>query len=257
MPNTNDFLMKNQKTDEKIKRRAALKKPVKFFLIIVAIIFLMSMTFKISKIEVSGNSIYSEEEIISASGIYTGDNLFFINRIAAGSRVVVKLPYVDSVAITRTLPNKVTILVQESKAIGYAEIDGEYWTISQSGKYLGKIDVKNAENLARISGLTLENPAVGSAIKAKEGEEAKLQYLQDIMYQIQTRGLIADVNSIDVGNEANPEISFQNRFTVRFGENENTEYKFGKMLTAISQLGEDDAGVMDLSTADKVYFNPN
>lgn len=249
--------MKKSKANEQGKRRVSLKKPASFFLVIVAIIFLMSISFKISKVEVSGNSIYSDEEIISASGIYSGDSLFFINRIAAGSRVVVKLPYVDSVAITRTLPNKVTIVVQESKAIGYAEIDGEYWTISQSAKYLGKIEAKDAEGLARISGLTLEKPVVGEEIEAKEGEEAKLQYLQDIMYQIQTRGLVADISSIDVGNEANPEISYQNRFTVHFGENENTEYKFGKMLSAISQLGTDDAGVMDLSTADKVYFNPN
>lgn len=249
--------MKKSKANEQGKRRVSFRKPASFFLVIVAIIFLMSISFKISKVEVSGNSIYSDEEIISASGIYSGDSLFFINRIAAGSRVVVKLPYVDSVAITRTLPNKVTIVVQESKAIGYAEIDGEYWTISQSAKYLGKIEAKDAEGLARISGLTLEKPVVGEAIAAKEGEEAKLQYLQDIMYQIQTRGLVADISSIDVGNEANPEISYQNRFTVHFGENENTEYKFGKMLSAISQLGADDAGVMDLSTADKVYFNPN
>lgn len=257
MPSTNDFKRLMSQSRDQLKRRAALKKPTTFFLVIVAIIFLMSISFKISKIEVSGNKIYSEEEVISASGIYSGDNLFFINRIAAGSRVVVKLPYVDSVAITRTLPNKVTIVVQESQAIGYTEISGEYWTISQSGKYLAKIDAKGAENLARISGLTLENPAVGEAIKAKKGEEAKLQYLLDIMYQIQTRALVADITSIDVGNEANPELSYQNRFTVHFGENENTEYKFGKMLSAISQLGSDDAGIMDLSTADKVYFNPN
>lgn len=257
MPSTNDFTKKMLQSREEPKSRALLSKPATFFLIIVAIIFLMSISFKISKVEVSGNKIYSEDEIISASGIYSGDSLFFINRIAAGSRVVVKLPYVDSVAITRTLPNKVTIVVQESQAIGYAEISGEYWTISQSAKYLAKIDAGDAESLARISGLTLENPVVGEEIKAAKDEEAKLQYLEDIMYQIQTRGLAADISSIDVGNEANPEINYQNRFTVQLGENDNTEYKFGKLLSAVSQLGADDAGIMDLSDGDKVYFNPN
>ena len=257
MPDTNELSPRKQLSKEIAKRRVSLRKPVSFLLIIVVIIFLMSISFKISKIEVSGNNLYSEEEIISASGIYTGDSLFFINRIAAGSRVVVKLPYVDSVAITRTLPNKVTIIVQESKAIGYVEISGDFWTISQSGKYLAKIEAKDAEGIARISGITAENPVVGDALNPKEGDEVKLQYLQEIMYQIQTRGLVSDITAIDIGNEANPEISYQNRFTVKLGELDNTEYKFGKMLSAISQLGKDDAGIMDLSTDDKVYFNPN
>lgn len=257
MPNANDKMKKLTESRERFTKHVSLRKPTTFFLVIVVIIFLMSISFKISKVEVSGNKIYSEDEIISASGIYSGDSLFFINRIAAGSRVVVKLPYVDAVAITRTLPNKVTIVVQESQAIGYTEISGEYWTISQSAKYLAKIDSTAAQSLARISGLTLENPVAGEELKAKEGDEAKLSYLKDIMYQIKTRALTADISSIDVGNEANPEISYQNRFTVQFGENDNTEYKFGKMLSAVSQLGADDAGIMDLSEGDKVYFNPN
>lgn len=257
MPNTNDNKKRLREGRDRFRKRVSMRKPTTFFLVIVAIIFLMSVFFKISKVEVSGNKIYSEEEIISASGIYSGDSLFFINRIAAGSRVVVKLPYVDAVSITRTLPNKVTIVVQESQAMGCTEINGECWTISQSAKYLAKIDAKDAESLAVISGLSLENPVVGEEIKVKEGEEAKLRYLKDIMYQINTRGLVADISSIDVSNEVNAEISYQNRFAVAFGENDNTEYKFGKMLSAISKLSPDDAGIMDLSEGDKVYFNPN
>ena len=38
---------------------------------------------------------------------------------------------------------------------------------------------------------------------------------------------------------------------------DNTEYKFGKMLSAASQLSADDAGTLDVSTGDKVIFNPN
>lgn len=257
MPNTNDKFLIKQKAQESLSKLTVLKKPVTFFLIILAIIFLMSISLEISKIEVSGNNLYSDEEIISASGIQTGDNLFFINRIAAGSRVVVKLPYVDAVAINRTLPNRVVIVVQESNAIGYVEASGEYWTISQSGKYLAKISSEDTADMARISGLTLKNPVVGEVLTPGKGEEGKFKYLQEIMYQIQTRGIIADISAIDVSNETNPEIGYQSRFTVKLGELDNTEYKFGKMLSAIGQLGAADTGTLDLSTDDKVYFNPN
>lgn len=257
MPKNKDLKLQKNKLQNKLKQSESLKKPGTFFLIIAAIIFLMSISFKISKIEVSGNGLYSDKEVISASGIQTGDNLFFINRIAAGSRVVVKLPYVDSVAITRTLPNKVTIVVQESNAIGYVVASNEYWTISQSGKFLSKIEADETNGIARISGLTIKKPVVGEIITPAKGEEGKFKYLLDIMYQIQTRGMVADITAIDVSNEANPEIGYQDRFSVKLGEMDNTEYKFGKMLSAISQLGKEDAGSMDLSTGDKVYFNPN
>ena len=122
-----------------------------------------------------------------------------------------------------------------------------------------------------LDGLTKENYAekrreiveansnlLGVVLRDKEiAVDSKLQYLKDIMYQIQTRGLIADISAIDVANEANPGINYQNRFAVSLGENDNTEYKFGKMLSAISKLGSDDAGIMDLSEGDKVYYNPN
>ena len=117
MSNTNDYYSKPSERRESKSPRRTLYRPLTFFLIIVAIIFTMSVFFKVEKIDVSGNSKYSKEQIISASGIHTGDNLFFINRIGAGSRVVVKLPYIDSVKITRSLPNRVTITVEESKAV--------------------------------------------------------------------------------------------------------------------------------------------
>ena len=117
MPNTNDYYQKRE-DPYKPKFTRNVNRPLTFFLVIVALVFIMSVFFKVSRIEVKGNSIYTADEVIKASGIETGDNLFFINGIAAGSRVAVKLPYVDSVQINRGLPNLVTIVVTESKAVG-------------------------------------------------------------------------------------------------------------------------------------------
>lgn len=100
MPNTNDYYQKRE-DPYKPKFTRNVNRPLTFFLVIVALVFIMSVFFKVSRIEVKGNSIYTADEVIKASGIETGDNLFFINGIAAGSRVAVKLPYVDSVQINR------------------------------------------------------------------------------------------------------------------------------------------------------------
>ena len=73
--------------------------PVSFLIVLAALIFGMSVFFRVAGIEVSGNEFYSDEEIIEASGIEEGDNLFFINRITAITRIRARLPYVESAAI--------------------------------------------------------------------------------------------------------------------------------------------------------------
>ena len=257
MSDTNDYYFKKKSEDDKPKINLSFRKPATFFLIIASIILIMSIFFKIGKIDVQGNSVYSDKEIINASGIQKGDNLFFINRIAAGSRVVVKLPYVDAVSITRGLPNRVTIVVEESNAVGYVNVNGELWTLSRTGKFLGTISAKDAEYVAEITGITVSEAAVGDNVKPAEGEEEKYEYLVEILDQIQGRGLTTEVTGIDITDVDNPTVEYDGRFTLRLGEHNNTEYKFGKFVAAVEKLSENDAGTLDVSEGNSVEFSPN
>ncbi len=233
-----------------------MKKPLTFFLVIAAIIFVMSVFFEVSKIEVTGNSKYTADEIISASGIHTGDNLFFIDRIGAGSRIVVKLPYIESVRISRSLPNRVEIAVEESKAVACVDVKGELWSISQTGKFLGKISDKAAP-VAEISGISVSTAAVGEIVTVGENEQDKLDYVLEILYQIQARGMVDAVSSIDISDVSDPTFEYDGRFLVKLGAKDNTEYKFGKLVSAVSKLKSDDSGTLDLSDSNKVTYNPN
>ena len=129
--------------------------------------------------------------------------------------------------------------------------------VSSSGKFLSSIDEKDAEHIASISGITVNEAEVGEYIKSAEGESDKLAYLTDILYQIQARGLMGKITAIDLSDAANPTFEYDGRFMVKLGAFDNTEYKFGKLLSAVSQLSADDSGTLDLSTGKKVVFNPN
>lgn len=168
-----------------------------------------------------------------------------------------KLPYVDSVQINRGLPNLVTIEITESKAVGCVKVGDELWSLSSGGKFLSSISQSDSEHIAMISGISVSDAVTGEYIKAASGEENKLAYLTDILYQVQARGLVGKVTVIDMSDAANPTLEYDSRFLVKLGAMDNTEYKFGKMLSAASQLSADDAGTLDVSTGDKVIFNPN
>lgn len=238
------------------KRRSLLYKPLMFLLICAALVLGMSVFFRVSKITVEGSTVYSDAEIIEASGIEEGDYLFFVNRFSAASRIFSKLPYIDEVTVTRQLPSRVTITVTESSAMAYVTGEAAIWVIDQNCKLLRTAEESELTGLIRVDGLTPLAPAVGDVIAAGEADAAKVTYLAEILDQILTRGLADQVTLIDMSDAANPAFTYDGRFTVRLGSDENVEYKFGMLLSAVSQLTEQETGTIDLSIDKRAHFSP-
>ena len=228
-------------------RGRSLLQPLIFLLICAALVLGMSVFFRVAKVEVVGNSIYTAEEVVEASGIGTGDNLFFINRFSAASRIFSKLPYVDKAKVTRALPNRVTITIQESSAMAYVSADDGYWVVDQNCKLLKSVSESELTGLARVDGITPVEPKVGEILNAGEADAPKVTYLAAILGQLLTRDMASKVTVIDLSDASNPGFAYDGRFTVRLGANENVEYKFGMLQSAVAQLTDSDAGTIDLS----------
>ena len=75
-------------------------------------------------VAVTGNSRYSQEEIIKATGIQTGDNLFRMNKYQIAHQVLQGLPYVEELTIRRALPSTIVITVKEWDAVARVEAPG-------------------------------------------------------------------------------------------------------------------------------------
>ena len=240
----------------KKKKRGALYTPLAFIIICAALIFGMSVFFRVSRIEVVGNAIYTDEEVMDAAGIEKGDNLFFINRFSAVSRIFSRLPYVEEAPVTRGLPNRIVIQVSESSAIAYVAADSLYWTIDRNCKLLKTVDSVEAVGLIEVRGITPISPAVGEKIAPGEADMPKVDYLTEILDQIQERQMTGDVTWVDVSAVSNPAFDYLGKFTVKLGANENTEYKFGMLISAVEQLAAGDRGTIDLSIDKKAHFSP-
>lgn len=240
----------------KKKNRSALYTPLAFIIICAALIFGMSVFFRVSRIEVNGNEMYTDEEVMAAAGIEEGDNLFFINRFTAVSRIFSHLPYVEEALVTRSLPDRVVIDVSESSAIACVVVESQYWAIDRNCKLLTMVDNVDAVGLITVTGVTPINPTIGEVIAPGEADQPKIDYLADILDQMQERGLIGDVTWVDVSTASNPSFDYLGRFTVKLGPNENTEYKFGMLLSAVEQLAAGDRGTIDLSIDKKAHFSP-
>ena len=92
----------------------------------VAVALTMGATvfFQVETVAVTGNSRYSQEEIIKATGIQTGDNLFRMNKFQIAHQVLQDLPYVEEITIRRSLPSTIVITVKEWDAVARIEAPG-------------------------------------------------------------------------------------------------------------------------------------
>lgn len=240
----------------KKNKRGALYAPLSFIIVCVALIFAMSVFFRVSKIEVEGTDKYTDEEVIEASGIEVGDNLFLVNRFTATSKIFSRLPYVEDVTIKRYLPNRLVLEIYEGAALSYLNIDNELWMMSRSCKLLGTATVTEASGLIRVTGLTGHSPVTGERLKADEAEQSRVDFLAAILNEISARDMQRDVKMIDMSNISSPSFDYLDRFTVRLGKNESIDYKFELLLSAVSQLSAGDRGTIELSMDKRVSFSP-
>ncbi len=228
--------------------------PLAFALVCAALIFVLGVFFQVKTIEVKGNSFYSDNEVAEASGVVQGDNLFFINRFSAASRIFAKLAYVEGVSIDRKLPSSLIIDVVESEAIACVETDNGLWAIDRSCKLLSKVSSEDAAALVRIKGFTLESPVQGEIISLAGSDAAAVSYLSDMLKQISALNMRQSIEYIDMSDPGSPEFDYLGRFTVIMGAYENIPYKFQLLIAAVAGLQSGDCGTLDLSIDESAHL---
>lgn len=227
-----------------------------FAVAVVAVIFVMSIVFRVSNITVEGNHHYTSDEIINAIDIEEGDNLFFFDRFATISRVFAKLPYIEEISVERSLPGNVRITVLECTAMAYIEIGDEDWTIDHNCKVLGKATEDELSDLIPITGFNPGTLFIGESLTSKDGEEA-VAYLADILNQIQDRGMTPKIARIDFTDYPSVKFMYGNLYTVTLGKYFNVERKFGMFVNVMEKLKSGDFGFIDLSDGSTAHFTPN
>ena len=257
------FLFKSPKIPEEERsgymraRRRAFSGPLMFVVVVVAAIFVMSVFFRVEVIEVVGNSHYTAEEIIRAVDIEEGDNLFFFDRFAAVGRAFSKLPYIETVTVERSLPNKVVITVEETTALAYLQLGEEKWTLDHNCKVLGKAAEGEEESLLPIVGMHPGTLMIGEPLETADGDETIVAYIAEVLYQLEERGLYRQVGRVDFSNPRRVTFTYADKYTVVLGDSSNVEYKFGMLVSAMSQLLDGDVGIINVSDGNTAHFSPN
>ena len=193
--------------------------PIAVLIILFLAIFGTSVFLRVTQIEVSGASFYTDEEIISISGIIRGDNMLLIDRLGAQRRIE-SLTYISDVRIMRVLPDTIRIEVTERAAIAAIRYRGGYLTINSDGRILQR-EAASSGGLIEIRGLEPVVPETGNILGAAPGAAARLRAMTDLLGVFEKNGIQSDISHLDVSNVNNITFryTFENDwlFTVELG----------------------------------------
>lgn len=241
----------------RVKRRSPWYGPMVLVLLFFVVILIMSLAFRVSKIEVINASEYTDEEIINASGVERGANLFFVDRFKAASMIFSDLPYMDTVSITRQLPNKIIIQAEGSAPAAYMVLDEDYWLMDRSGKMLGTTDALTAEKYPEVRSLEPMTALEGENMLVEGTDAERLAVLQTILSALKAEGVSDLVAWIDLKDPTNPSLRYDDRLTVYLGSEGDMLYCIALLKNVVSQLAAEDAGTLYYNTGSAWTFSPD
>jgi len=202
-----------------------------------------SIFMRINEIRIEGTSLYSIEEVVEASGLSAGRNLFLINPQSVSSRIREELPFVSAANIKRILPDTVVIEVTESPAAGIVNFSGERYVIDSEGRVLAMISGEDfslhglvIDDLIEIRGLEIDDATIGRTLRAEFGAETRLQNMQDILAAMAREGIIPDVSYIDVSNSANLHFGYLGIYRVVLGERRHLRQKLEVLVPTVEDI---------------------
>lgn len=266
--NQNNYNKKRKKykkisPEEERKRRIRKQKRLKIIkfilklLLFIAIIagilafLFISPVFNIKDIEVSGNNKINAEEIKSLSTLSLDQNIFRFSKENVNNGIK-QNAYIESVVITRKLPNKVEIIVTERTPSYQIKFGNAYAYIDENGNILeiNKEDLK----LPLLTGYNTTEDNLKPANKLVEEDTAKLATVNSIIKSAKTNEVYDKITSIDISNDEEYKLGLKTeKKTAYLGDATNINDRM-LLLKEILSKEKGNEGEIFINDLEKVFF---
>jgi cell division protein FtsQ len=246
-----------KKNTAKHKRRRKRNLSLYYFLmglLTVSVLIVLSLTvfFKISDVEVLGESAYQNSDIFSTAAVPIGSNLLMLDTNQVKTRILDKYLLIDNISIKKKLPSSVEITV--FPAVNFFQLlstDGRYLTVSLNNKVLSLSEERD-EALMLIKGVApsslREGDVLGSAI---DGKEVLIKNIKDAF----EKGSITDIREINFISPADIRVNIENRLEVKLGSESKIDYKIQLVSAVINEkIGKNESGTIDATVEGTAGF---
>ena len=249
---------------EESQRRAVRRRKVHTALTVcaalaVVIIFAsacISVFLRIGEISVDGLSRYDKGEIIAASGIDLGQNIYAINKADIEKSITTSCPYIRSVKIRRNLPDTLSITVYDEEPKYYFELCGEYFVLSESMRVLERTNsmttlLLDYEQIIKLKTQSVKRAVVGEVVVFDN--ESYLSYAREMLNTFANSELGRNITLVDFSNRFAIYFVYGDRLRVDVGSIEDIGKKIAIASRIIAKLDARDKGTINVEN-DPAYY---
>lgn len=202
---------------KKRKRRIKIKGIIIAFLtlltvIAVAVALMLTVFFNANAIKVTGSSIYTENEILIASGIMEGDNILRMPKEDIEARIEQALPYVKKAEVLKSLPETVGIKVAPAEESMVLETEGVIYVLDKDYKVL-RVANEVPQGMLRIKGIKSSGITVGTNLIFSDKQQNRA--LADLMAIGSDEGL--NIGYVDISSLVDIKFAVDNRLFIKLG----------------------------------------
>lgn len=176
------------------------------------------LMYVIRVIDIAGVERYAAEDILTASGVREGANLYSFSSRLVENAVTLRYPYVRTLGVSRRAPSTVQFTVSEDTAVFYAEIYGEKRALSPTLRVLERVSEEeiDALGLIRLRIPEVESAMAGRVISFREEKHAR--QIRESLTELLASPLCERITSVDLRNPYKISMVADSRFLLEFGD---------------------------------------
>ena len=253
--------------------------------LVVGIVLSINLLFKVTDFRVenadrttpANTSIYTEQQLIDATGIQVGDNLYGFSTKEKSDQLLAQMPYLDVAVVTRQAPVTVKKRVKPAEERFKMEYSGSWLVLSEQLKVL-RVEPAEPDNLVQLdallpegaattpgSFLTLDAPSEPTALatampsgtatpenadETDMPQETPNEVLNELLGKLDQYGLLDGTTVLTMQKMTELSFLYQGRVSVQLGTANNLDYKIRFAAYIILDTGGDGLASSDRGTLD-------
>lgn len=219
------------------------------------LIYCFAVGSPISEITVDGESIYSANEITASCGVVVGDNIFTVGKKRVSAAVCKALPYISSVEVKRSFPDKLCLTVTPTADKYLIKTkSGAYICLDENDKVLSLKKKKVKSGSFRLEGFEGQEVEVGTQYVPCKEDEARFNIAKTVAAAIEGSSL-KNVNVINLADTDSVVAVYDSHYNIFVGSADDVENKISLAASVLKKsAAKDGKGYVDVRISGMAAF---
>lgn len=210
-------------------------------LALLCLVFVFSRFIGIGSFEIKGDTEYKLSDLISASGLRTGDPMYSVDSKTAEKNLLAGCPYLKSVSVKKKFPNKVCFEVEERVLGWYLSLGDDFYALDYDMMVLLETYDEEAlkeRGLTRLVLPELEQAVCNYTPQFGHGDEQLVAETLTVIDTFRRHGIKSRLTYLDLSNRFEIKLTIDYSFDVNLGDMGDIETKLLTLISSIERARE-------------------